>query len=82
MKIEIVIYTEINNPYCTMAKQWLDINNYEYDEQVQNDQHEIQALYESLEIMFNLTKVDSLPQILVNGEYVGGFDKLLRTKLV
>jgi|TARA_R110001592_G_scaffold144322_1_gene367392 glutaredoxin len=81
MKIEIVIYTETNNPFCGMAKQWLDINNYEYDEQVQNGPHEIQGLYESLEIMFN-TKVDSLPQILVNGEYVGGFDKLLRTELV
>ena len=79
MKIEI--YTEINNPYCGMAKQWLDINNYEYNELVQNGPHEIQGLYESLEIMFN-TKVDTLPQILVDGELVGGFDNLLRSPLV
>ena len=79
MKIEI--YTETNNPICGMTKQWLEINNYEYDETVVNDPHEIQGLYESIEITFN-TVVSTLPQILVDDELVGGFDQLLRSKLV
>jgi glutaredoxin len=79
MKIDI--HTEVKNPICQMAKQWLDINNYAYEETLLDDPHEIQELYESLEITFNV-KVSTLPQILIDGEYVGGFDQLLRTNLV
>ncbi len=79
MKIEI--YTEIKNPYCGMTKQWLDINNYTYEETVLDGPHEIQGLYESLKITYNVD-VSSLPQILIDGEYVGGFDQLLRTDLL
>ena len=79
MKIEL--YTETKNPYCGMTKQWLDINNYTYEETVLDGPHEIQGLYESLEITFDV-KVSTLPQILIDGEYVGGFDQLLRTNLV
>lgn len=79
--MKINIYTEIKNPYCGMTKQWLDVNNYEYTEDVLNNEHEIQGLYESLKITYNV-EVSTLPQILIDGEYVGGFDQLLRSKLV
>ena len=75
MKIEI--YTQTNNPYCGMAKQWLDINNYTYSETVLDDPHKIQGFYESLEI-----EVNTLPQIFIDNEHIGGFDRLLRSKLV
>lgn len=75
MKIEI--HTEINNPYCHMAKQWLEINNYEYSEIEYNDPHKLQGFYESLD-----TEVNSLPQIFLNDTHIGGFDQLLRSELV
>lgn len=73
----IKIYTETNNPFCGMAKQWLDINKYTYEEVCINDPHEIQGFYESLE-----KSVDTLPQIFIDGKHIGGFDSLLRTDLV
>lgn len=75
--MNIVIHTEVNNPFCGMAKQWLDINNYTYEEIVYNDPHSIQGFYESC------TKpTDKLPQIFVDNIHIGGFDDLLRSDLV
>jgi len=75
MKIEI--HTEVKNPICHMAKQWLDINNYEYTEIQYDDPHTLQGFYETLG-----ESVNTLPQIFINGTYIGGFDQLLRSDLV
>jgi glutaredoxin len=75
--MNIVIHTEVNNPYCGMAKQWLDINNYTYNEIVYDNPHTLQGFYESC------TKpTDKLPQIFVDDVHIGGFDDLLRSELV
>jgi glutaredoxin len=75
MKIEI--HTEVKNPICHMAKQWLDINNYTYTEVEYDNPHIIQGFYESLDM-----EVNSLPQVFIDDEHIGGFDQLLRSKLV
>jgi glutaredoxin len=60
-----------------MAKQWLDINNYTYNEIVYDNPHTLQGFYESC------TKpTDKLPQIFVDDVHIGGFDDLLRSELV
>jgi len=75
--MKIKIFTTTNNPFCGMAKQWLDINNYTYEEVCMDDPHEIQGFYESL-----AKSVDTLPQIFINDDHIGGFDALLRSDLV
>lgn len=60
-----------------MTKQWLDINNYSYNETVLDDPHIIQGFYEKHDEKFN-----SLPQIFIDGTHIGGFDQLLRSSLV
>jgi len=75
--MNIEIHTEVKNPVCHMAKQWLDINNYTYTEVVYDNPHTLQGFYESLD-----KEINSLPQVFIDGKHIGGFDQLLRSKLV
>tara|TARA_Y100001937_G_C7127882_1_gene335740 strand:- start:1075 stop:1302 length:228 start_codon:yes stop_codon:yes gene_type:complete len=75
--MNIEIHTEVKNPICHMAKQWLDINNYTYTEIVYDNPHTLQGFYETLGDSYR-----SLPQIIVDGKHIGGFDQLLRSELV
>ena len=75
--MNIVIHTETNNPFCGMAKQWLDINNYTYKEVAYDNPDDLQGFYESLG-----ETVNTLPQFFIDGAHIGGFDQLLRSDLV
>lgn len=75
MKIEI--YTKTTCPYSTMAKQVLDLNGYEFTETVLDNDDKRTQFYESCG-----DNVNTVPQIFVNGERIGGFQHLLRSKLI
>tara|TARA_S200002703_G_scaffold157014_2_gene163894 strand:- start:892 stop:1122 length:231 start_codon:yes stop_codon:yes gene_type:complete len=74
MKVEI--YTKTTCPYSTMAKQVLELNGYEYTETVLDDDDQRTQFYESCG-----NDVNTVPQIFVDGERIGGFQHLLRSKL-
>ena len=75
MKIEI--YTKTTCPYSTMAKQVLELNSLEYTETVLDDDDKRIQFYESCG-----DNVNTVPQIFVDGERLGGFQHLLRSKLI
>ena len=75
MKIEI--YTKTTCPYSTMAKQVLELNSLEYTETVLDDDNKRTQFYESCG-----DDVNTVPQIFVDGERIGGFQHLLRSKLI
>lgn len=70
---KIEIYTSATCPYCIKAKKLLQFLNLEYDEHnVDNDFEEMQKIIKD---SFNLS-VETIPQIIINGTYVGGFTDL------
>jgi|TARA_B100001094_G_scaffold179482_1_gene173761 glutaredoxin len=75
MKIEI--YTKTTCPYSTMAKQVLDLHGHEYTETVLDNDDQRTQFYESCG-----DNVNTVPQIYLNGERIGGFEDLLRSKLI
>ena len=75
MKIEI--YTKTTCPYSTMAKQVLELNGYEFTETVLDNDDQRTEFYESCG-----ENVNTVPQIFANGERIGGFQHLLRSKLI
>ena len=75
MKIEI--YTKTTCPYSTMAKQVLDLHGYEYTETVLDNDDQRTQFYESCG-----ENVNTVPQIYLNGERLGGFEHLLRSNLI
>jgi len=75
MKIEI--YTKTTCPYSTMAKQVLELNGYEFTETVLDDDDQRTQFYESCG-----ENVNTVPQIYLNGERIGGFQDLLRSNLI
>lgn len=77
MKIEI--YTKTTCPYSTMAKQVLELNGYEYTETVLDDDDQRTQFYEGFDASEN---VNTVPQIYLNGERIGGFQDLLRSNLI
>ena len=70
MQNNVVVYTKDNCPYCVQAKNLLTNKNVSYTE---------------MKIGVDLTREDfisifpnvkTVPHIIINGEQIGGFDKL------
>ena len=70
---KIEIYTSQTCPYCVKAKKLLKTLGLEYTEtDVSNSFEEMVLKFEE---RFN-KKVMTIPQIIINDKYVGGFDDL------
>ncbi len=67
----IKIYTITVCPYCSAAKQLLKGRGFEYEEI--NIEHEGM----SREKLVELTGGRTVPQIIINGKPIGGYDNLL-----
>lgn len=72
MKAEI--YTKPTCPWCVRAKQILQSNNYEIVEKVLG----VDATKEDIETRLNGRKITTVPQIFLDGEYVGGCTDLAK----
>jgi glutaredoxin len=70
--LETVIYSKPNCPYCTNAKNLFERLNIPYEEKVLG----IDFTRDDLLEMFPGAK--TFPQIIYDGEYVGGFAELAK----
>lgn len=70
MSKHIVLYTKENCGYCVMAKQYLQSKNLQYTEMklgVDLTREEFVSIF---------PEVKTMPFIIIDGEKVGGYDKL------
>ena len=66
----VIIYSKDNCPYCDRAKALLSLKNKQYQEM---------KIGEDLtrdEFVSIFPNVKTVPHIIINGEQIGGFDKL------
>ena len=66
----VIIYSKDNCPYCDRAKALLSLKNKQYQEM---------KIGEDLtrdEFVTIFPNVKSVPHIIINGDEIGGFDKL------
>ncbi len=69
----IEIYTSSLCPYCVKAKKLLQTLKLEYNEHNVDD--DFDKMCEELSSKYNKT-VQTVPQIIINGNYVGGYTDL------
>jgi glutaredoxin 3 len=74
--MKITVYTKTICPYCTSAKMWLKNKGYSYEEINLDDDSARQTFYESVG-----NGVRTVPQIFVDGERIGGYTELLKSRL-
>ncbi|MFC1740950.1 glutaredoxin domain-containing protein [Nanoarchaeota archaeon] len=63
------IYTKVGCPYCTRAKQMLADKDVEFEEIVLSDAAEFEKLKQETNHM-------TVPQVFIDGEFIGGSDDL------
>ncbi len=68
--MKAVVWSKEHCPYCVNAKTLLESKGIEYEERKLGEGWTKEQL---LEVVPNATKV---PQIFIDGEYIGGFDQL------
>lgn len=71
---DIEIYTLPSCPYCVKAKKLLQSLNLDYKEHDISENQE--KMREELKNKFNLPSAATVPQITINGHYVGGYTDL------
>ena len=67
---KVVVYSKAHCPYCDHAKQLLQKKGVTYTE-IRIDQDAAEA-----KRMIELTQRRTVPQIIINGEAIGGFDDM------
>lgn len=70
MTANILLYTKENCPYCVWAKELLTRRQLSYTE------IRIDLDPQKLSEMLHLTQRRTVPQIIINGQAIGGFDDL------
>lgn len=71
---DIEIYTLGRCPYCTRAKELFHENGLKFKEHdISNKEEEMR---EKLKAKFHLKERATVPQIVINGNYVGGYSHL------
>ena len=83
--MEIKVYTKSACPFCDMTKKWFDENGFEYETILMDNEEERLAFYQSINgIKENIgnppdvRRVNSVPQIFIDGERIGGYDHLMQ----
>lgn len=70
MSKNVLIYAFKTCPYCIRAKRLFEKNNIEFKEiDITDDENKLNELEKK-------TGVDTVPQIFVDGEFIGGCDDL------
>ena len=83
--MEIKVYTKSACPFCDMTKKWFDENGFEYETILMDNEEERLAFYQSINgIKENIgnppdvRRVNSVPQIFIDGDRIGGYDDLMK----
>lgn len=71
---KITIYTSEMCPYCIKAKKLLKMLNLDFEEI--NSDGNFDEMCESLSQKFNRPGISTVPQIIINDHYIGGYDDL------
>lgn len=75
---DIVVHSKTTCPSCVGAKAWLEERGFDYTLHVYDDFDARQEMYDS----FGLEGNDrTVPQIVIDGVRIGGFDKLKTSNL-
>ena len=80
----IRIVTKSDCPFCTMAKAWFKEHAFEYEEDLIDNEEERLAFYQTINGATEVVgekpfrRVNSVPQIFIDGTWIGGFDDVLR----
>lgn len=69
--MKAVVWSKPSCPYCIMAKKLLEQKGYEIEERVIGLGFTKQQLIEAVPL------ARTVPQIFLDGEYVGGYDNLV-----
>jgi len=75
MEKTVEIYTLDYCPFCHKAKIFLDQNKVNYKE-IQCEDNE-EEMREVLTKKFNLKSLATFPQIVINGEHIGGYTDMI-----
>lgn len=67
--MEVVIYSKSDCKFCVKAKEWFSEKEIDYDEIVLNDYEERMTFYKENRVM-------TVPQIFIDGELFGNYQKL------
>jgi glutaredoxin-like YruB-family protein len=67
MTVDIEVFTTPSCPYCTKVKQWLDGNEYDYEE------HNVASDQEKAKKMIERTGQRGVPQTFVGEQEIVGF---------
>ena len=83
--MEIKVYTKSACPFCDMTKKWFDENGFKYETILMDNEEERLAFYQSINgIKENIgnppdvRRVNSVPQIFIDGDRIGGYDDLMK----
>ena len=83
--MEIRVVSKTDCPFCKMAKVWLEEHGFPYTEELMDNEEERLAFYQSLTNGVNeivgqsdkVRRVNSVPQIFIDGKRIGGYDELM-----
>lgn len=70
---EIIVYSGDHCPYCTHAKKWLDQQQLKYQELRVDLNPDLRE-----EMMQRCDGRRTIPQIIINGQAIGGYDDLMK----
>ena len=73
---EILIYSKDDCKYCKLVKELLQSKKLEYKEILLNDQSERLQFYEKYTDEENEVLVNSMPQVFINEERIGGYNEV------
>lgn len=69
---KVEIYTKVPCPYCVAAK------NYFKGENIPFEEHDLTGKFDEMALLKKKTGHMTFPQIIINGEFIGGFDDLMK----
>lgn len=67
---KVEIYSKKDCSYCTRIKDLFDFHNIQYSELILGEGHTREEIQERVG---NIKKINVVPQLFVNNEYVGGY---------
>jgi len=67
---QTVVWSKVQCPFCNMAKKLLKNKGIEFEERM------IGVNWTREQLLESIPQARTVPQIILNGEYIGGYDQL------
>jgi ribonucleoside-diphosphate reductase alpha subunit len=74
----IIVYSKDNCKYCDLTKKFLEDNDFKFEVIILNNDKERIEFYEKYTDDENEIIVNTMPQIFINNERIGGYTELLK----